>query len=427
MAAATVGNTMVATGSVAAAVQEEANPNTPAHDHFNERLPHEASLADAYVKEGAPIGEGTYGTVWKAKCCRTGQTVAMKRVVLRNEREGFPVTSVRELRALRRLDHPNIVSLLDVCAAPPAAGATTPGDAYLIFEYAPSDLTGLLAYRKQRLKPPEIKCLIRQLANALDFCHMKGIMHRDLKPSNVLITAKGELKLCDFGLSREFRGHGNYSTRVITLWYRPAELLLGARNYDQSVDVWSAGCIFGELLAGYPLFPETTELRVFHKICERCGASIDQAWPEDLRRLPHWDKFAPPRKTQSEGDHGGVTVERQQGDVFGDLLAKHGAVAVDLLRSMLHLDPKQRTSADHVLQHRFFSQEPLPCLPSEIKINQHLMCHELGVKRHREMVREQREAQRLQGKRAAPGAPQAVGAGDAQGARSVSPKRHRPP
>jgi len=380
-------------------------------DYFSKQLYHETSLADSYEKLGQPIGEGTYGTVWRARCRRTGQTVAMKRVVLRNEREGFPVTAIREVRALRRLQHPNVVRLVDVVAAPPPLGSSGPGDAYLIFEYAPSDLTGLLAYRKQRLKLPEVKCLIRQLANALDFCHLRKIMHRDLKPSNVLITAKGDLKLCDFGLSRTFSGPGNYSTRVITLWYRPPELLLGTRHYDQKVDVWSAGCILGELLASHPLFPESSESKVFQKICERCAATNEDRWPMELRALPQWEKFAPRRSVQ-EG-------ESPASDIFRELLAKHGAVAVDLLRSTLQLDPHLRISAQDVLEHRFFAQEPLPCQPHEIKINQHLSCHELDVKRHREKLREEKEAQRLQSKRPAPGQ------GVEQEVQNVSPKRVR--
>lgn len=359
---------------------------TPVPSHFSEKLPHETSVADSYEKDGDPIGEGTYGTVWKAKCRRTGLTVAMKRVLIRNEKEGFPVSAIREVRALRRLDHPNIVSLLDVVAAPPAVGSTGPGDVYLIFEYAPSDLTGLLAYRKQRLKPAEIKCLIKQLANALDFCHLKSIMHRDLKPSNVLITALGVLKLCDFGLSRSYDGPGNYSTRVITLWYRPPELLLGAKHYDQRVDVWSAGCIFGELLTGHALFPESSEIKVFQKICERCNACSDDAWPADFRKLQHWDRFIP-RKAPGEEPAPGS-------DIFSELLAKHGPTAVDLLRSTLQLDPCQRVSAQAVTEHTFFAQEPLPCEPKEIKVNQHLSCHELDVKRHREKLREEKEAQK---------------------------------
>jgi len=373
--------------------------------HFLCEMQHEGVTDKSYEKLGEPIGEGTYGTVWRARCRTTGQTVAMKKVVLRNERQGFPVTAIREVRALRKLDHPNVVSLVDVCAASPAVSSETgvsagPGSAYLIFEYAPSDLTGLLAYRKQRLKLPEIKCLIRQLANALDFCHMKGIMHRDLKPSNVLITANGELKLCDFGLSREFKGEGNYSTRVITLWYRPPELLLGATRYDHSVDVWSAGCIFGELLAGYPLFPESSELRVFRKICERCGVLAADKWPDELRRLPQWDKFAPP--ATADGVCENTAAGAPSPVIWQDLTARHGAASVELLKWMLSLDTSKRITADAVLAHPFFSQEPKACQPSEIKINQHLSCHELDVKRHREKLREEKERQRLRPAAVAP-------------------------
>mmetsp|Transcript_118101 Transcript_118101/g.338789 ORF Transcript_118101/g.338789 Transcript_118101/m.338789 type:complete len:442 (-) Transcript_118101:503-1828(-) len=382
-----------------------------------EQLPHEVALAESYEKLGVPIGEGTYGTVWRAQCRRTGQQVAMKKVVLKSEREGFPVTAIREVRALRRLSHPNIVCLVDVCAALPAPGTSNAvGDIYLIFEYAPSDLTGLLAYRKQKLKPPEIKCLVKQLANALDYCHMQQIMHRDLKPSNVLIMANGQLKLCDFGLSRTFEGAGNYSTRVITLWYRPPELLLGARYYDASVDVWSAGCIFGELLAGAALFPESSEGKVFQKIWERCGAHTEDAWPQELRILPQWGKLAP----RSDS-----TLPKR--DIFSDLGAKHGQVAVDLLRSTLQLDPNLRISAADILKHRFFSEEPWACQPSEIKMNPHLSCHELDVKRHREKLREEKEAQRLQGKRGRVDGGMLGGSAreENDGGRAASPKRPR--
>lgn len=344
-----------------------------------ERLPNEVLLGDVYEKIGAPIGEGTYGTVWRARCRKTDRTVAIKRVVLRNDREGFPVTAIREIRALRRLQHPNIVSLLDVCTC---SESGTAGDAYLIFEYAPSDLTGLLEYRKRKLKPPEIKCIIRQLVNALDFCHMKHFMHRDLKPSNILVTARGELKLCDFGLSREFKGFGSYSTRVITLWYRPPELLLSTKQYDQSVDVWSAGCIFGELLIAYPLFPENSEVRVFQKICERCGALSASDWPSILRSLPNWDKIFVAKR-----------CEAATGDVFRDVHSKNGPHAADLLRKMLRLDPSERIGTDAVVEHPFFSQEPFPCQPSEIKMpHPGQSVHELDVKRHREKLREDKEA-----------------------------------
>mmetsp|Transcript_136557 Transcript_136557/g.436224 ORF Transcript_136557/g.436224 Transcript_136557/m.436224 type:complete len:353 (+) Transcript_136557:388-1446(+) len=350
----------------------------------------------------------------------------MKKVFLRNEREGFPLTAIREVRALRRLRHPNIVNLVDVCAGMPEPGCPS-RDIYLIFEYAPSDLTGLLAYRKQRLKPPEIKCLTKQLANALDYCHMSNIMHRDLKPSNVLITAIGQLKLCDFGLSRTFQGPGNYSTRVITVWYRPPELLLGARYYDASVDIWSLGCIFGEMLAGQPLFPEMSEGKVFLKICERIGANAEEAWPEELRKLPQWEKLAP-RRDGGDGATASAS-STQKSDIYADLTLKSGAVAVDLLRATLQLEPCLRITAAKILSHRYFSEEPMACQPSEIKMNPHLSCHELDVKRHREKLREEKEKQREEQQRLqkngrpAPG-PQAGAPQDIE-FRANTPKRQK--
>mmetsp|Transcript_73427 Transcript_73427/g.129567 ORF Transcript_73427/g.129567 Transcript_73427/m.129567 type:complete len:478 (-) Transcript_73427:60-1493(-) len=389
--------------------------------HFCEPLEHEKELSANYEKLGAPVGEGTYGTVWKGRCTRTGQEVAMKKVVLRYEREGFPTTAVREVRALRRLKHHNVVSLLDVWAEPSGRGASGPGDAYLIFEYAPHDLAGYMHYRK-KLKMPEIKCIVRQLTDALDFCHLNNIMHRDLKPSNILLTGKGELKLCDFGLSRTFGGAGNYSTRVITLWYRPPELLLGAKHYDARVDVWSAGCIFGELLAGTPLFPDSTEIQVFKKIRQRCAAHNPEQWPEDIRKLPLWDKFfAPPGSKAAP-----PPLDR---DFFAELRTKHGSAAVELLKATLHLDPIQRIGSDRVAAHPFFDQEPLPCKPAEIKMPaQHVSCKELDVKRRREKQEEEKaEKEAKQQKRPAEGQSGNQGRGGGGALVEPSPKRHRPP
>eukprot|EP00927_Polykrikos_kofoidii_P009510 TRINITY_DN13967_c0_g2_i1.p1 TRINITY_DN13967_c0_g2~~TRINITY_DN13967_c0_g2_i1.p1 ORF type:complete len:431 (+),score=61.58 TRINITY_DN13967_c0_g2_i1:107-1399(+) len=352
-----------------------------------ERLPGEELLDDVYEKYGAPIGEGTYGTVWRARCRASGREVAIKQVVLRQGgREGFPLTAVREIRALRRLEHPNVVSLLDVCVAPPKEESV--GDVFLVCEYAPCDLTGLLAYRKRKLRPAEAKCLSQQLMHALDFCHMKGIMHRDLKPSNILIAPTGDLKLCDFGLSREFQGEssGVYSKNVITLWYRPPELLLGTKTYDPRVDVWSAGCIIGELVLSRPLFPASSEIQVFQLITRRLDAVSDHAWPVDIRSLPNWEKYALQRQ-QGTSSH-------DSGDgAIWEALRRRSFAIVDLMRGMLNLDAKFRMSTVSVLEHAYFSEEPLPCQPSQIQFDPHVSFHELETKRHHERQQEARRQQ----------------------------------
>lgn len=359
----------------------------------------ETSWFDSYTKDPVLIGEGTYGSVWKATCKETGRTVAMKKVVLRNEKEGFPNTAIREIRALRRLTHENIVSLLDVCVEPSANMCGF--DTYLIFEYASTDLTGLMSWRKNKLKLGEIKCLMKQFFKGLAFCHAKNIMHRDLKPSNILVTAQGQLKLCDLGLSRDILSNQPmpYTTRVITLWYRPPELLLGHREYDRSVDVWGAGCILGELLVGAALFPESKELLVFGKICERLNKMTKEAWPSEFHKFPHFDRM-----------FGAVATgkARSSADVFSDIKQKHtnqygaeGAEvakdSADLVEKALQLVPNRRASMDDMLKHGWFTKDPQPVKPDAIKLpKEDMAMHELDVKRHRELLereKQQREAQ----------------------------------
>jgi len=347
------------------------------------RYPHEKVTAESFEKDGVPIGEGTYGTVWRAR--RKGDTgnalFAMKKVVLRNEREGLPLTAIREIRALRRLDHPNVVKMVSVCTAAPEVGIDV-REIYLVFEYLNSDLTGLLAWRKGKLKTPEVKCLMHQMMCGLDYCHTQNILHRDLKPSNILVTNSGQLKLCDFGLSRTFSGFGNYSTRVITLWYRPPELLLGARTYDAGVDIWSAGCIFGEMLEGAPLFADSAEIKVFHKIVDRCGRMNETDWPDHMRHSL-WERFWPHQRQRD-------TFKRRI-DLFADTRTKRGNGAADLLIAMLGMDPHQRITSEETLKHPYFSEAPLACRPEDVKISSQLSLHELDVKRHREKLRDDNE------------------------------------
>eukprot|EP00403_Amphidinium_massartii_P027910 CAMPEP_0178394548 /NCGR_PEP_ID=MMETSP0689_2-20121128/12764_1 /TAXON_ID=160604 /ORGANISM="Amphidinium massartii, Strain CS-259" /LENGTH=316 /DNA_ID=CAMNT_0020015183 /DNA_START=1 /DNA_END=949 /DNA_ORIENTATION=- len=272
-------------GDPAASSKADANEvmEGPESDFLSEPLDFERPIEELYEMVEDPIGEGTYGTVWRARCRRTGQDVALKRLKMKQERwqaDGFPRNAVREMVALQRLRHQNIVALLDVHAAVPA----TNQDVYMVFEYAPSDLTGLMNYRK-KLKVPETKCIFRELLNGLDFCHMNGVMHRDLKPSNVLIAANGVVKLCDFASREASSDQGQAHTHN-----RPPELLLGNTRYDESVDIWSAACILGEMVLGRPLFPGKVEAAVLQLICRRFNALDEEAWPEKLRDLPNWKK-----------------------------------------------------------------------------------------------------------------------------------------
>ena len=133
---------------------------------------------------------------------------------------------------------------------------------YMVFEAMSHDLTGLIEsdYSKH-FSQGQVKCYLQQLFQGLHYIHKNGILHRDIKPSNILLNGKGEVKLGDFGLSRPYSGNKNYTNRVVTLWYRAPELLLGTQKYGPGIDIWSAGCIMGELLLNTPLMPGPNEVR----------------------------------------------------------------------------------------------------------------------------------------------------------------------
>ena len=177
----------------------------------------------------------------------------MKKVRLENEKEGFPITAVREIKILRQLNHENIVNLKEIVTDKEDAleFKRDKGAFYLVFEYMDHDLTGILSQTQFSFTDAHLKSLCRQMLAGLAYLHHKGVIHRDIKGSNILINNRGELKLGDFGLARFYqkRRRSDYTNRVITLWYRPPELLFGTTVYGPEVDMWSAGYVdFGLIL-----------------------------------------------------------------------------------------------------------------------------------------------------------------------------------
>jgi len=148
---------------------------------------------------------------------------------------------------------------------------------YLVFEYMEHDLAGLAALSGQRFTEPQVKCFMRQILEGLRHCHARGVLHRDIKGSNLLIGDNGVLRIADFGLATFFDPGKTQpmTSRVVTLWYRPPELLLGATEYGVAVDLWSTGCILAELLAGKPIMPGQTEIEQLHKIFTLCGSLFE--------------------------------------------------------------------------------------------------------------------------------------------------------
>jgi len=313
-------------------------------------------------EEIAKIGQGTFGEVFKAKDRKTGRITALKKILMENEKEGFPITALRELRTLKLLKHENVVNLIEICRTkgPPPPGFRKPAKSnphvnhlstfYLVFEFCEHDLAGLLSNAAVKFNLGEIKSVMKQLLNGLYYIHSNKILHRDLKSSNVLITKNGILKLADFGLARAFstsrNGPNRYTNRVVTLWYRPPELLLGERNYGPPVDIWGAGCIMAEMWTRTPILQGSTEQHQLALITKLCGSIGPEVWPK-VESLQLYNKMelvkGQPRRVQERLKH-----------------YLKDAQAIALLDCLLSLDPAKRCDASVALDHDLFWTDPMP-------------------------------------------------------------------
>jgi len=279
------------------------------------------------------IGEGTYGVVYKARNEKTGDLVALKRIKLDSEDEGLPATAIKEISLLKGLDHPNIVRLHEVIHEEKKLT--------LVFEYLDLDLKKLMDEKKrkgEKLSADAIKSFLWQLLQGIAFCHEQRVLHRDLKPQNLLINRKGELKLADFGLARSFGiPVRSKSHEVVTLWYRAPDVLMGSTKYSATIDMWSTGCIFAEMVTSKPLFPGKNNSDQLQQIFKVLGTPTEADWP-GMKSLPEFDPnwfVYPPQKVTS-------VVPGLDVDGF------------DLLQQMLQYDPAKRISSKQALKHPYF-------------------------------------------------------------------------
>uniref|UniRef100_A0AAV1TQ77 Cyclin-dependent kinase 2 homolog n=1 Tax=Peronospora matthiolae TaxID=2874970 RepID=A0AAV1TQ77_9STRA len=318
------------------------------------------------------VGSGTYGEVFKCQHKVTKDIVALKKLRPDVEKNGFPVTSIREMKILKYLKHPNIVELKEVVtsSASPKEGKRPP--LYFAFEYMEHDLSGLLNHPRVKFTRTQTQCYMRQLLTGIAFMHRNKIIHRDIKASNLLLNNQGMLKVGDFGLSRFWNEvnakAGRYTNKVVTLWYRPPELLMGSTSYDFSVDVWSIGCIFGELLVGKPILQGKTEIEQLQLIFGLCGMPTEETWP-GFFKLPGSDSF--------QMDDKYVCPLRKRFKNF----PPH---AVDLLEKMLQLDPAKRITAAEAMDHDYFWRVQT-CKPRDLPKFSVSSTHEYqSKKRHHE-------------------------------------------
>lgn len=406
------------------------------------RLPESLSLDD-YIKI-MQIGQGAYGDVWLAEDIKHDRPVALKKLKLNEEREGFPKSSIREISLLRYLDHPNIVKFHGMAFSKPpsqdgrnGAGGRpvsqgdeahllpvertrlqgAKGSVWMVFEYLPFDLTGTIDQLREQdkhLSVGEVRGILRGILEALDYCHSRNVIHRDLKSANLLITGEGRVKLADFGLARWFDASTvPLTNRVITLWYRPPELLLGAEAYTQAVDIWSAGCIFAELVMSKAIFTADKESTVLRAIAECLGPPSDSEWP-GRKSLPLWtDAEANPflsmpsledsvtsAATDALLDVGmlpsteRVHRTRTSEALWTKLQERIGPYGVEFLRGMLRYNPDDRLSARQALNHSWLSTGPSQ--PIKLARFNRTHCHAFVVRRDRERQRDVRLTQQQQ-------------------------------
>jgi serine/threonine protein kinase len=276
-------------------------------------------------------GYGAFDNLFKARDKVTNDIVALKRKRYEVEDEGISSDALREISILRELNHKNVVELKDC--------VQEDGRLFLVFEFLDSDLNKYMRSCNGMLSPLLVKSYLFQICRGLAFCHARGIMHRQLMPQNLLVSRDGRLKLAGFGLARAFCPPIRPLTHeVVTLWYRPPEILLGSETYGPPMDVWAVGTIFIEMVTKRPLFPGDSEIDQLFKIFQQLGTPTEEVWP-GVSSLQDWNPaFLKWYKTPFT-------------KVVGENIDDNG---LDLLDRFLKYAPSQRISAKHALNHPYF-------------------------------------------------------------------------
>ncbi|KAJ5281671.1 hypothetical protein N7478_007043 [Penicillium angulare] len=292
------------------------------------------------------IEEGSYGWVSRARDITTGEVVALKKLKIENSPDGFPVTGLREIQTLLEARHQNVVYLREVVMG------NKMDDVFLVMDFLEHDLKALLDEMREPFLPSEIKTLLLQVVGGLDFLHAQWIMHRDLKTSNLLMNNRGEVKIADFGMARYYGDPPPKMTQlVVTLWYRAPELLLGADNYGTEIDMWSIGCIFGELLTKEPLLQGKNEVDQVSKIFDLTGPPNSQIWP-GFRSLPNAKSLKIPSNSSSSS--GNLPLLPRSRFPY---LTNAG---LNLISELLALNPASRPTTKQCLAHPYFREDPRP-------------------------------------------------------------------
>jgi cell division cycle 2-like protein len=276
------------------------------------------------------IGEGRYGIVSRACHKRTHEVVAIKESIDMK-------TALLEINILVSLHHPSMVHLKEVIIKKNVFANIVNMKAFIVMEYIEYNLYDFMLAMKWPFSQSEVKCLMFQLIDGVKYMHDNWVLHRDLKPCNILLNNHGELKICDFGMAcRNEEMFVEYTNEVVTLNYRAPELL-GATKYSNAIDMWSLGCIMGQLLTKRILFPGRSEIDQIDKIFKMLGTPNEKTWHYFVRLWGRqYNFFKQPFHKLRENF---------------PMLSEQG---YDLLNRLLTYDPQKRINAKDALNHEWF-------------------------------------------------------------------------
>ncbi|KAL3716163.1 hypothetical protein ACJRO7_007862 [Eucalyptus globulus] len=275
------------------------------------------------------LGDGTCGSVYKALNKETREIVAVKKM----KRKFYyweECMNLREVKALRKLNHPHIVKLKEV--------VRENNELFFIFEYMECNLYQLMRERQNPFSEEEICNFVSQLVQGLAHMHKVGYFHRDLKPENLLVT-DGVLKIADFGLSREVASMPPYTEYVSTRWYRAPEVLLQSSSYTPAIDMWAVGAILAELFTLSPIFPGESETDQLYKICQILGMPDSSPFSEGASIFPFID----------------INSTEILPANLSAMIPNASSEAIDLIMLLCSWDPSKRPTAEQSLQHPFFN------------------------------------------------------------------------
>uniref|UniRef100_A0A8C6PSQ1 Cyclin dependent kinase 10 n=1 Tax=Nothobranchius furzeri TaxID=105023 RepID=A0A8C6PSQ1_NOTFU len=286
------------------------------------------------------IGEGTYGIVYRARDTKSDEIVALKKVRMDKEKDGIPISSLREMTLLLRLRHPNIVELKEVVVGSHLESL------FLVMSYCEQDLASLLENMQTPFSEAQVGQTFIQVLSLIVI--LFNLVIRDLKVSNLLMTDKGCVKIADFGLARMYGIPQQPMTpRVVTLWYRAPELLLGTKTQTTALDMWAVGCILAELLAHKPLLPGTSEIQQVDLIVQLLGTPNENIWP-GFSKLPLVGQYS---------------LRKQPYNNLKNKFTWLSDAGHRLLNLLFMFNPQRRATAKDCLESSYFKEKPLPCEP----------------------------------------------------------------